>query len=245
MPNRVIPFMKTKSDTTPTKDWQAMFRDWAQEAPEGPLKRYYEAGTIAMDTPLKDVPMLALDLETTGLDSRTDEIISVGSVPMDHRIIRCNGSGYWMAKPECSLNPESVTIHEITHTELEEAPRLHHIFENILEALSNKVVVVHCVAIERQFLLEASLKIYGFPLYFPVLDTMDIERKYHTKLPWWKRIIGKKPSLRLDACRQYYHLPRYKAHHALTDALSSAELLQAQIAYHMDATNDPISKYWL
>ena len=224
------------------QDWQTMFSEWAEEAPEGPLKQYYQAGMIAPNTALEDTPLLSLDLETTGLDPRQDEIISLGLIPLTNKTIRCQGAQYWMAKPERSLNAESVTIHEITHTELAEAPRLHAILDEILVALAHQVVVVHCVAIERQFLLEASMKIYGYPLYFPVLDTMDIERQATFK-PWWKR-FGKQPSLRLDACRQRYKLPRYKAHHALTDALSSAELLQAQISYHLDPTAD-ISNYWI
>jgi DNA polymerase-3 subunit epsilon len=233
--------MKNKSKEG-IQDWQAMFAEWAEEAPEGPLKRYYQAGMIAPQTALKDTPLLALDLETTGLDPSQDEIISLGLIPLSHKTIRCQGAQYWMAKPERSLNAESVTIHEITHSELAEAPRLNAILDEILMALTHQVIVVHCVAIERQFLLEASMKIYGFPLYFPVLDTMDIERQATFK-PWWKR-FGRQPSLRLDACRQRYKLPRYKAHHALTDALSSAELLQAQISYHMDPNTD-ISNYWV
>ncbi|KZN12543.1 3'-5' exonuclease [Marinomonas sp. TW1] len=224
------------------QDWQANFEQWAEEAPEGALKRYYQAGMIHATTPLKDAPLLALDLETTGLDPKIDEIISLGLIPMTHNAIRCQGARYWMAKPKHDLHAESVTIHEITHAELAQAPRLDSILDEILDTLIQQVVVVHCVSIERQFLLEASLKRYGYPLYFPVLDTMDIERQVQHK-PWWKR-FGKPPSLRLDACRQRYHLPRYKAHHALTDALSSAELLQAQIAYHMDVNAD-ISDYWL
>jgi len=227
---------------TEIQDWQVMFAEWAEEAPEGPLKRYYQAGMIAPNTALKDTPLLALDLETTGLDPKTDEIISLGLIPLSHKTIRCQGAQYWMAKPERALNAESVTIHEITHAELAEAPRLHAILDEILVALANQVIVVHCVAIERQFLLNAAMKIYGYPFYFPVLDTMDIERQAIHK-PWWKR-FGRPPSLRLDACRQRYHLPRYKAHHALTDALSSAELLQAQIAYRLDPTAD-ISNYWI
>ncbi|WP_111638003.1 3'-5' exonuclease [Marinomonas shanghaiensis] len=230
---------KTKEEK---QDWQAMFAEWAEEAPEGPLKRYYQAGMIAPDTPLQDAPLLALDLETTGLDPKEDEIISLGVIPLSNKIIRCQGAQYWMAKPERSLNAESVTIHEITHSELAEAPPLHAILDQILIALTGQVVVVHCVSIERQFLLQAAIKIYGYPLYFPVLDTMDIERQATFK-PWWKR-FGRRPSLRLDACRQRYKLPRYKAHHALTDALSSAELLQAQISHHMDPTAD-ISNYWV
>jgi len=224
------------------QDWQAMFKQWAAEAPEGPLKRYYEAGMIAPQTALNNTPLLALDLETTGLDPTQDEIISIGVIPFNHKTIRCQGAQYWMAKPERSLNPESVTIHEITHSELAEAPPLHTILDDILTAFTHQVMVVHCVEIERQFLLEASMKVYGYPLYFPVLDTMDIERQVTYK-PWWQR-FGRRPSLRLDACRQRYKLPRYKAHHALTDALSSAELLQAQIAYHMDPKAD-IAHYWI
>ncbi|MBR7889618.1 3'-5' exonuclease [Marinomonas sp. A79] len=231
-----------KTPKADRQDWQAMYAEWAKDAPEGPLKRFYEAGMISAQIALKDAPLLALDLETTGLDSSQDEIISLGLIPLNHRTIRCQGAKYWMAKPKRALNAESVTIHEITHAELAEAPRLEAILEEILAALAQHVIVVHCVSIERQFLLEAAMKIYGYPLYFPVLDTMDIERQAIHQ-PWWKR-FGKQPSLRLDACRQRYKLPRYKAHHALTDALSSAELLQAQMSYHMDLDAD-IASYWV
>ncbi|WP_233402531.1 3'-5' exonuclease [Marinomonas transparens] len=232
--------MSTKSQRP--QDWQTMFEKWAEEAPKGPLKDYYLAGMISEKIPLQDTPLLALDLETTGLDPKKDEIISLGLIPFNSQIIRCNGAKYWMAKPEHSLHADSVTIHEITHSELAKAPPLSSILEGVLKALTKQVVVVHCVAIERQFLLAASMEVYGYPLYFPVIDTMGIERQVLHK-PWWKR-FGKPPSLRLDASRQRYHLPRYKAHHALTDALSSAELLQAQIAYHLDPKAS-ISNYWI
>jgi DNA polymerase-3 subunit epsilon len=48
--------------------------------------------------------------------------------------------------------------------------------------------------------------------------------------------MGKKPvSIRLADSRLRYGLPLYQAHHALTDALATAELLQAQIATHYPA----------
>ena len=233
---------RTKASSEEVFDWPTMFAKWAEEAPEGALKRYYQSGVVDANTPLENVPMVALDLETTGLNAQQDEIISLGLVPFDHSIIRCQGARYWIAKPKKDLHPESVTIHEITDTELAGAPPLSAILDQVLNALIGKVVVVHCLAIERQFLLEASLKVYGYPLYFPILDTMAIERQVQHK-PWWKR-FGKAPSLRLDACRQNYRLPRYKAHHALTDALSSAELLQAQFSYHCDKSS-PIREHWL
>jgi len=51
------------------------------------------------------------------------------------------------------------------------------------------------------------------------------------------------PSIRLADSRRRYGLPRYRPHHAMTDALSSAELLQAQVAHHF-APDTPIRDLW-
>ena len=50
-------------------------------------------------------------------------------------------------------------------------------------------------------------------------------------------------SLRLHPSRERYHLPPYQAHHALIDALATAELLQAQIARHY-APDTPVGVLW-
>ncbi|MDF5496357.1 3'-5' exonuclease, partial [Vibrio parahaemolyticus] len=55
---------------------------------------------------------------------------------------------------------------------------------------------------------------------------------------------GKKPgSVRLGHARERYGLPAYQPHHALTDALATAELFQAQLQYHFNR-NMPISSVW-
>ncbi|MEF1281994.1 3'-5' exonuclease, partial [Vibrio fortis] len=61
----------------------------------------------------------------------------------------------------------------------------------------------------------------------------------------WNKLKGKKPgSVRLGQSRRRYHLPDYTPHHALTDAIATAELLQAQIAHHYDASR-PLKEFWL
>ncbi|NLW04889.1 MAG: 3'-5' exonuclease, partial [Pseudomonadaceae bacterium] len=47
----------------------------------------------------------------------------------------------------------------------------------------------------------------------------------------------------LAACRERYGLPNYHPHDALTDALATAELLQAQIAHHY-SPDTPLKKVW-
>lgn len=232
-----------RQDGNQAFDWHDYYLTQAQTLPEGPLKRFYQAGIPALDTKLADAPMIALDLETTGLRSQKDTIVSVGSVAMTAKRVKCASAKYWVVNPGARLSAESITIHELTHSDVEQAPPLSRYFESILEAMTGKVVVVHCAAIERQFLYQAAKKLYGQDLFFPILDTLAIEQKVLKQRSLIKRIFTANTSVRLDACRQRYSLPRYKAHHALTDAFSSAELLQAQIAHHLEA-NKPLADYW-
>ena len=49
--------------------------------------------------------------------------------------------------------------------------------------------------------------------------------------------------MRLADARRRYGLPAYRAHHALTDALATAELLQAQVAHHFK-NPPPVGAVW-
>lgn len=232
-----------KQDNSQAFDWHDYYQQQADTLPDGPLKRFYQAGLPSEGIRLSDASMIALDLETTGLRSQKDTIVSVGSVAMNAKRVQCASAKYWVVNPGARLSAESITIHELTHSDVEQAPPLSRYFESILDAIAGKVAVVHCAAIERQFLYQAAKKLYGQDLFFPVLDTLAIEQNVLKQRPFIKRLFKANTSVRLDACRQRYGLPRYKAHHALTDAFSSAELLQAQIAYHLDP-DKALSEYW-
>lgn len=224
-----------------TEDWREHYAKHAARTTAAPLKRFYESALPAADCPLRDVPMVAVDLETTGLDPDRDAIVSIGMITMDLERIYCRDACHWIFKPDGTLSPTSVTIHEITHSAVQWSPHLESGFDDILEALAGRVAVAHFAPIERRFLERAALRIHGYPLLFPIVDTMELERRYfQSGLRGWLSKVG---SLRLDACRSRLNLPRYKAHHALTDALATAELLQAQVS-HRHGPTDPVSRFW-
>lgn len=228
------------------QDWPQHFAELAASSQDKRLRAYYAAGCITADTPLADVPLVALDVETTGLDPHQHAIVSLGLVPMDLQRIRCAEARYWVVKPTRELSAESVTFHHITHSDIRHAPRLAHVLDELLEALAGKVVVAHYRNIERNFLDQALRQHLGEGLLFPIIDTMELEARVHPKrsVSWWDRLRGRKRiSIRLADSRLRYGLPLYSAHHALTDALACGELLQAQVATHYPA-HTPVGAVW-
>lgn len=224
-------------------DWPQRFDTLGATARDLRLQAFYAQGAPAGDTPLADVPLLAMDFETTGLDPKKDEIVSIGLVPMTLGRIQSSASRHWVVRPRGVLNAESVTFHAITHAQIERAPDLGLVLDELLPALAGRVVVVHCAAIERSF-LDAALKArLGEGIEFPVIDTMALEARLHRGrkglfAELFGSLFGRKPaplSIRLADSRARYRLPRYRAHHALTDALATAELLQAQIAHRFES----------
>ncbi|MBU0808121.1 MULTISPECIES: 3'-5' exonuclease [Pseudomonas] len=225
-------------------DWAARFAELATSAKDPRLQAFYQAGCVAADTPLEQVPLLALDVETTGLDANQHAIVSLGLLPFNLQRIRCGEARYWVVKPASELSSESVTFHHITHSDIRHAPRLGQILDELLTVMAGKVMVVHYRSIERSFLDQAVREHLGEGLQFPVIDTMQLEARLHRQPNWWERLLRRQPvSIRLADSRLRYNLPPYQAHHALTDALATAELLQAQVATHYSA-DTPIGQLW-
>ncbi|MBS9404773.1 3'-5' exonuclease [Halomonas sp. TRM85114] len=227
-------------------DWPSYLAARRDAATHPCLKRYFDACTLSPETPIAEVPMVAMDMETTGLDASRHGIVSIGLVPFTLSRVRLIQRHYWIVKPRQPLNRESVAFHHITHSQVADAPDLEVILPDLLEALAGRLAVVHFRHIERPFLDVAVKARLGEGIRFPVIDTMSLEARIHRQPLWarFRRWMGRPPvSIRLQSSRARYGLPAYQGHHALIDALATAELLQAQIAarYTLDT---PVGQLW-
>ncbi len=229
-----------------TIDWPKRFQELAKTAKYPALKKYYEAGIASSSSPISHVPMVAVDFETTGMNPDKHGIISIAVTPMTLDRIHMNQAKQWIVKPRRLLTSESITIHGITHSAIERAPDFSEIIDPLLEAVAGKVWVVHYNGIERPFLQGAFKERLKESIHFPVIDTMEIEARFHRqKRSLWDKLTGKeRVSIRLSDSRDRYNLPFYAPHDAMTDALACGELLQAQVAHHFSAEN-PIGDIWL
>ncbi|NOH51887.1 3'-5' exonuclease [Vibrio coralliilyticus] len=231
----------------PAIDWEKKFLAKQQTSRNDSLKRYYSAGVPSADTNLEDVTFLAMDFETTGLDSEQDDIITIGTVPFNLNRIFINQAHHWTVRPRQQLAEESVIIHGITHSDILDAPDLSEVYDQVLQQMAGKIMVVHYQRIEREFFDRALKDRINEGIEFPVVDTMHLETLYQQRLHGGilNKVLGKKPdSVRLGASRARYGLPPYTPHHALTDAVATAELLQAQIAYHYERSTK-LNQIWV
>ncbi|GAA0847162.1 3'-5' exonuclease [Marinobacter szutsaonensis] len=233
--------------STPNPTWPEQYHELAQQAKSPLLKAFYEAGCVDPDMPMSDVPLVALDFETTGLDPNEHSIVSVGLVPFTLGGIQLGRCWHQVVRPQLPLHQTSIEVHGITHSDIDKAPDLNEVLNKLFSYLNGRIPVVHYRDIERPFLNVALQWRLGEGIRFPVIDTMAIEAHLHPdrRPNRWQRLLGKKPvSIRLADSRQRYGLPHYASHNALIDALATAELLQAQIHHHF-GPNTPIKDLWL
>ena len=81
-----------KADASSVSDWARRFEALGATAVDERLRAFYAQGVPAGDTVLADVPLLAMDFETTGLDPQQDEIVSINIVPITLARIQSSAS---------------------------------------------------------------------------------------------------------------------------------------------------------
>ena len=202
-------------------------RERALKKATGALAEFYQVSQPSPRAPLADLPMLAVDVETTGLSPRDDRLLSIGWVPIDGGTITLAGAGHVVLQQRDGTSVgESATIHGLTDDAVRAGTPAAEAVTGLLRALQGRVMVVHSAAMEQGFLSSACTQHFGAELHVPIVDTFAVERRHMERMGTYPR--GE--DLRLARVRQRYGLPQYRNHNALTDALACAELYLALAA---------------
>lgn len=189
------------------------------------LSRYLDTPLPDRSTPLESLPLLALDLETTGLDPDRHHIVSIGFVPIDGLEIVLAGARTIVIRTNEEVG-QSATLHHLTDDDLAAGKPLADALEIVFEAMIGRVLLAHYATIEQDFLDRASREVYGVKVAMTAVDTLELQRRQTSNI----LVNNRDGSLRLGAARSYHNLPRYRPHEAFTDALACAELYLAQVS---------------
>jgi DNA polymerase-3 subunit epsilon len=184
---------------------------------------------FSLRSPLWDaVDYWALDLETSGLDPHHDLILSAGLVPIRRGAIHWGERFYSLVRPPSGQVPgeAAIRIHHILPRELQAAPTIDQVLPEILDRLTDGVLLVHYARLDLGFLRRAcrsQARRWPRPR---IVDTVRLlSRLGHRR----RQIEPHAESLPADLgeARRALGLPAHLRHHALYDALATAELFLA------------------
>lgn len=163
---------------------------------------------------LEDLPVLSLDLETTGLDVARDRVLSVGAVRLHGTRLFRAASLDRLVDPGVPVPPASTAVHGITDAMVEGAPSFAETWPELEAMMSGVVVVGHNIGFDLAILrreVEAAGGRWPDP---PSLDTLRLVAA----------LDPSRADLNLEAIATDLGIGIEGRHTALGDALLAAEL---------------------
>lgn len=202
----------------------------------GALRDYREAEFPPDPTPWREAVFSVIDLEMTGLDPDSDEIISYAAVTVSGGTIRFDDERYQLIRPNHMPDWDTIRIHGLREVDLEQAPPFEEISDGLLEALTGRPIVAHVAEVEQGF-IAAALGGLGTELRNPIIDTAALDRRL-------RRLRGQPPARRdpvgLSDMARSLGLPVHRPHHADGDALTTAQAFIA-LATHLEVFEKPLT----
>lgn len=153
---------------------------------------------------------VCVDLETTGLNPKTDRIIEIGAVKVEGG--KYTGTFETFVNPGRMLETRITELTGITDEQLKAAPAIEEVLPELLSFLGEHVLLGHSVLFDYSFIKKAAVN-NRYTFERSGIDTLKIARKYLTQLE----------SRSLDYLCGHYKIP-HKAHRALEDAKATCVL---------------------
>lgn len=197
-------------------------------------------------TPWREVSFTVIDLEMTGLDPATDEIISFATVTVQCGRVQLDDVRYELVRPLRMPDWDTIRIHGLREVDLAEAPQLEESLDRVLAALAGRALVAHVASIETGF-LRAALEPRGLDLRNPVIDTaaLGIELSRLRREPPPSKTGGTRPGVAVSTpglgdLARWLGLPVHRPHEADGDALTTAQAFIA-LATHLESFGHPLT----
>lgn len=191
-----------------------MFEKWKQNRNRKRLKD--ERFSFLFDEVHED-EYVVFDCETTGLDPKVDEIISIGAVKIKGNKVLTDQAIHIYVQQKSEINHKSITIHQIRNCDLEGAICIEEAIERFLYYVGNRTLVGYYLEFDVAMINKYTKPMLGITLPQPKNEVSAI---------YYDQKIGRIPQgnidLRFDTILKDLNLPKLAAHDALNDAVMTA-----------------------
>jgi len=165
--------------------------------------------------PLNEV--VVFDTETTGLNPKKDEILSIGAVIVKDNKILTSQKFELFVKPTKDINEESIKIHQIRNIDLRNGCDAKDAIEQFLHFIGSRPLVGYYIEFDTKMINKYVKPFLGITLPNRAIEVSGI---YHDKKI--KFIPDGTIDLRFDVIMKDLGLPIFGKHDALNDAVMTA-----------------------
>lgn len=160
---------------------------------------------------------VCFDCETTGLDPKSDDIISIGAVIIKENKILTSRKFERLIKPNTKLAEDAIKIHQIRECDLEDASELEDVIYEFLDFIGNRPLVGYYLEFDV-----AMVNKYIKPRLGIVLpnEMIEVSALYYDKKI--ERIPQGNIDLRFDSIMRDLALPIMEKHNAINDAVMTS-----------------------
>ena len=154
----------------------------------------------------------AFDLETTGLDPKTNKIVEIGAVKFDKKGIVARFST--LINPDMPMPAEAARVNKISDEMLKGKPTINEVLPDFFYFINGAALIAHNAPFDLGFIDEAINKAFMKPLPNPVADTLSISRQLFPDLT----------SHSLQNMAAFFKIDALDAHRAEDDARLCMEI---------------------
>ena len=161
----------------------------------------------------RDETLIALDLETTGINAGRDRVLEVGAVKFrDHEELE---RFEVLVNPGIEIPSFITNLTGITQRDVDFSPEWHQVRDDVNSFIGDCRLVGHRVAFDAQF-----LRANGVPVHGGTYDTFDLARF----------VLPAGPEFGLGRLVEHFGLTLDNAHRALPDAVASRDIFLLLLA---------------
>ncbi|SHE57477.1 DNA polymerase-3 subunit epsilon [Modicisalibacter ilicicola DSM 19980] len=161
--------------------------------------------------------MVSIDCETTGLDPKTAELVSVAAVRIkEGRVLISDSLDLRLQCPE-SLSGDSIKIHGLRGIDLDGGETLDEALEKLLDFIGNRPLLGWCIDFDLAVINRHLRPRFGFDLPNACLDMVNVYRREVRRTR-----PDLEPDLRFEAMAKALGVPVMGRHTALGDAVTTA-----------------------
>ncbi len=175
-----------------------------------------ERYSFLFDKPHKD-EYVCFDCETTGLDTKIDDIISIGAVIIKNNTIISSKKFVKFVKPKTKLQADAIKIHHIRECDLEEAEDINEVIDEFVNFIGNRTLVGYFLEFDMAMINKYLKPKIGIHLPNKKHEVSAIYYDYKIE-----RIPQANIDLRFDTIMNDLQIPVMGKHDAYNDAIMTA-----------------------